>query len=60
MTLFYNNNAYDWVDGYTEEYGAGFVWKKTIQNFRDLFRKDDFTAMPDSSATPRKEAIINE
>ena len=60
VTLFYNNNAYDWLDGYTEEYGAGFVWKKTIQNFSDLFRKDDFTAMPDSSATPRKEAIINE
>ena len=67
VTLFYNNNAYDWLDGYTQEYGAGFVWKKTIQNFGDLFRKDDETAMPrhdgrekaaadSTTTTTRKEA----
>ena len=40
LSLFYNNNTYDWLDGYTQEYGAGFIWKKTLQNFNDLFKKD--------------------
>ena len=46
VTLFYNNNSYDWLDGYTQEYGVGFVWRKTLQNFSDLFRKDDEVAVP--------------
>ena len=40
LSLFYNNSTYDWLDGYTQEYGAGFIWKKTLQNFNDLFKKD--------------------
>ena len=65
VTLFYNNNSYDWLDGYTQEYGAGFVLRKTLQNFRDLFRKDD-EVIPivhdenkqktDSTTSIRKEA----
>ena len=46
VTLFYNNNSYDWLDGYTQEYGVGFVWRKTLQNFSDLFRKDDEVTVP--------------
>ena len=65
VTLFYNNNSYDWLDGYTQEYGAGFVLRKTLQNFRDLFKKDD-EVIPivhdennqkaDSTTNNRKEA----
>ncbi|MGN0282624.1 MAG: translocation/assembly module TamB domain-containing protein [Prevotella sp.] len=70
VTLFYNNNSYDWLDGYTQEYGAGFIWRKTIHNFRNLFKKDDEVAMPkpeevvvervDSAAVKAKEAMTNE
>ena len=38
LTFFYDNNAYDWLDGYTQKYGAGFVWRRTLQNFGDLIR----------------------
>lgn len=38
LTFFYDNNAYDWLDGYTQKYGAGFVWRRTLQNFSDLIR----------------------
>lgn len=36
ITLFYQNNAYDWLDGYTQKYGAGFVWRRTVSSFSDL------------------------
>ncbi len=38
LTFFYDNNAYDWLDGYTQKYGAGFVWRRTLQSFGDIIR----------------------
>ena len=38
VKLFYNQNAYDWLDGYTEEYGGGFIWKRKLERFWDIFR----------------------
>ena len=48
LTLFFENNSYDWLDGYTQKYGGGFIWRRTLQNFTDIFRfKDDNTlSMP--------------
>ncbi len=60
LTLFYQNNSYDWLDGYTQKYGGGFIWRRTIQSFWDIFRfKDPQPVMPhhqqiqrDSTAFP--------
>ena len=38
MKLFYNQNVYDWLEGYTGEYGVGFVWRRKLDNFWDIFR----------------------
>ena len=38
LKLFYNQNVYDWLEGYTGEYGAGFVWRRKLDNFWDIFR----------------------
>ena len=38
VKLFYNQNAYDWLDGYTGEYGGGFIWKRKLDRFIDIFR----------------------
>ncbi len=47
VQLFYQNNAYDWLDGYTQKYGGGLTWRRTVQNFSDIFRlKDTQVAMP--------------
>ena len=37
VTLFYQNNVYDWLDGYTQKYGAGFIWRRSLQHFKDIF-----------------------
>ena len=39
VNLYYQNNAYDWLDGYTQKYGGGFTWRKSLQNLTDLFRR---------------------
>jgi len=46
LNLFFENNSYDWLDGYTQKYGGGFIWRRTLQNFTDIFRfKDDSNTM---------------
>jgi hypothetical protein len=36
--LFYQQNVYDWLDGYTNMYGGGFLWRRKLSNFWDIFR----------------------
>ena len=38
VKLFYTQNVYDWLDGYTSEYGGGFIWRRKLDNFWDIFR----------------------
>ena len=49
LKLFYNQNVYDWLEGYTGEYGVGFVWRRKLDNFWDIFRfwqKEQQPAIP--------------
>lgn len=36
--LFYQQNVYDWLDGYTNMYGGGFVWRRKLSSFWDIFQ----------------------
>ena len=36
--LFYQQNVYDWLDGYTNMYGGGFLWRRKLSNFWDILR----------------------
>ena len=38
LRVFYENNSYDWLEGVIGQYGAGFLWKRKLQHFRDIFR----------------------
>ena len=38
LKIFYKQNVYDWLEGYTSEYGVGFVWRRKLDNFWDIFR----------------------
>ena len=38
VKLFYNQNVYDWLEGYTSKYGGGFVWRRQLDNFWDILR----------------------
>ena len=38
VKLFYRQNVYDWLDGYTDVYGGGFVWRKKMNSLLDVFK----------------------
>ena len=38
LKLFYKQNVYDWLEGYTGEYGGGYLWKRKLDKLTDLFR----------------------
>jgi hypothetical protein len=38
LKLFYKQNSYDWLDGYTNEFGVGFIWRRKFSNFWDIFQ----------------------
>jgi hypothetical protein len=37
LKLFYQQNVYDWLDGYTGVYGGGFIWRRKLQDFWSIF-----------------------
>ncbi|UKK50637.1 translocation/assembly module TamB [Prevotella sp. E13-17] len=39
VKLFYNQNFYDWLEGYTGEYGGGYIWKRKLDSLWP--RKED-------------------
>ena len=44
LKLFYKQNVYDWLDGYTGEYGAGYIYKRKMDHWWDIFslwKKDE-------------------
>ena len=38
VKLFYNQNVYDWLEGYTGEYGGGFVWKRKLDKLIEIIK----------------------
>ena len=38
LKLFYKQNVYDWLDGYTSEYGGGYIYKRKMDHWWDMFR----------------------
>ncbi len=38
VKLFYNQNVYDWLEGYTRQYGAGYIWRRKLSSLKDIFK----------------------
>ncbi len=38
VKMFYKQNVYDWLDGYTGEYGAGYIYKRKMDHWWDAFK----------------------
>ena len=58
ISLYFENNSYDWLDGYTQKYGGGFIWRRKLDTFFDIFKfKDATTTLPmrplNQTITPR-------
>jgi hypothetical protein len=57
VSLYFQNNVYDWLEGYTQKYGGGFIWRRSLDSFFDIFKFKDSTTpipmRPVSTTTPR-------
>lgn len=38
LRLFYKHDVYDYLEGYLDQYGAGYVWKRKLQNISELWK----------------------
>ena len=57
IRAFYNNNTYDWLEGLVGEYGVGFMWRRKLQHFKDIFRfKTEKQNVPVENV--RKDTIV--
>ena len=57
IRAFYNNNTYDWLEGQIGEYGVGFMWRRKLQKFSDIFRfKTDKQVLPVMSPAAKKDS----
>ena len=57
IRAFYNNNTYDWLEGLVGEYGVGFMWRRKLQHFKDIFRfKTEKQDVPVENV--RKDTIV--
>ena len=41
LQVFYNRDSYDWLEGDIGKYGVGFIWRRKLSHFKDLFRFKD-------------------
>ena len=60
VKLFYNQNVYDWLEGYTGEYGGGYIWKRKLNEFKEIFHiwgNDNSTAIPAMRSTNKVDSI---
>lgn len=46
LKLFYDRDSYDWLEGEIGEYGGGFLWRRKLQHFKDIFRFKADTRQP--------------
>ena len=56
LKLYYERQAYDWLEGDISEFGGGFMWRRKLQHFKDIFRfkssgKGKAVAQPENKDT---------
>ena len=58
LKLFYKRDSYDWLEGNISEFGAGFLWRRKLDKFSDIFRFK--TQTPALTPLPqRKDTLVN-
>lgn len=51
LQAFYKHDVFDYLEGYLDHFGAGYIWKRKLQNFSDIFgRKKQPVPQPDADA----------
>jgi len=63
VKMFYNQNAYDWLEGYTSEYGGGFIWRRKLSHWWEVFSLKTKTEQPmmrqNRMTSPRENGLTS-
>ncbi len=53
LRLFYQRDDYDWLEGNVSKFGVGYMWKRKLNHFKDIFRfnSDKEVILPPSDTT---------
>jgi len=57
LKLFYEREAYDWLEGNVSEFGAGFLWRRKLEKLKDIFRFGKATA-PVPTTVQKKDTLV--
>lgn len=51
LQLFYKHDVYDYLEGYLDHFGAGYMWKRKLQHLSEIFgrKKSETKEMRDST-----------
>jgi hypothetical protein len=60
LQMFYKAKVYDYLEGYADQYGAGYMWKRKLQNFRDIFQFGDKNLEMRRMASPPASHILED
>ena len=62
LKVFYQQNVYDWLEGYTGLYGVGYVWRKKMDTLWDVFKmfKSDTQQPLMRPMTTRRDSILKD
>lgn len=60
LKLYYEREAYDWLEGDLSEFGVGFMWRRKLRHFKDIFRfKKDAVPTPVPKTEQKKDTLVN-
>lgn len=57
LKLYYEREAYDWLEGNVSEFGAGFLWRRKLERLRDIFRFGK-TKTPVPALEQKRDTIV--
>lgn len=57
LKLFYEREAYDWLEGNVSEFGAGFLWRRKLDKLKDIFRLRK-TVVPMPVPVQKKDTLV--
>lgn len=58
LKLYYERQAYDWLEGDISEFGGGFMWRRKLQHFKDIFRFKDSSKSKTAAQPENKDTLI--
>lgn len=47
LQLFYKHDVYDYLEGYLDHFGAGYIWKRKLQSLKDIFSNSSRRTTPE-------------